>query len=148
MSTAQQFLTSRLYAWLEANPAGLAADEAVPLFNTNLSKAAAALGNLRDQKRIVSRPAPYGKAKRRLRYFHPTHAPQAESVVHMKRSRMSFADGMNVVESRKFTGVAITPFPPDKRFHVERVEPFFGAMAPGSYLQNDSAIARAYGGEK
>lgn len=35
--------------------------------------------------------------------------------------------------------------PVDRRFAVDRVEPYFSALTPGSYAPSDSAVARAYG---
>lgn len=52
-----------------------------------------------------------------------------------KPTRRKDGDGPIVTEAPKFV---------DMRFTPERVEPFFSAMTPGSYIRTGSAIERAY----
>lgn len=100
---------------------------------------------------VVRIPAPSHGQPRRLRWCLPdaVAATKASIAADAERSKVMRGHGLGAFPlkplPRDSNGHEYVPAPVDMRYHVEKPEPFFSAMRPGSYLKTGSALARAYG---
>lgn len=138
---------------LDATPTGLTADEYAPLVGISIANAAEVMRQLRLRgAAVVSVNDPKGKARHRFRMFSMKHAARAQRIL----------DSRNPKAIAKAKALALDPAAPatnphgvkpdspepwvDRRFAVDEPEPFFSGLRIGSYINRDTAIARAYGG--
>lgn len=100
---------------------------------------------------VLRIPDPSHGQPRRVRWCLPdaAEATKASIAEARERSKVKRGHGLGAFPlkplPRDSNGHEYVPAPVDMRYHVEKPEPFFSAMRPGSYIKTGSALARAYG---
>lgn len=110
-----------------------------------------AMRKLKARDLAVSLPDPCGKSNNRPRWCAPGRLEAMREDI--KRNRVPLKKELSLSPARLEGEAVVTArtkfttkqnFTARPRHYVETPEPFFSAMSPGSYLQEDTAIARAY----
>jgi len=151
MAAARGEVKAAILKLLEASPSGKSARQVALAIDKPRDQMLTRLGELGAQGKVVSVKVP-GTGRPVQVWFHAMHrenalqagplgwggtkAKRARTVAQALAPKTTLtADGAKVVVADPFV---------DRRFVPDRVEPFFSAMAPGSYLRTGSAVERAY----
>lgn len=152
----------KIVEWLDRHPDGCDATDVASALGLTYSHITGAMIVACEQGLVRWVHAPFGRANNRRVYFTPRHCPavwgedsrkpaqkkpamnwkeRAKARIEAKATQAQCAAGFASVGRE-----VVVKAPPlvDRRFTPDRVEPFFSAMKPGSYIRTGSAIERAY----
>lgn len=135
--------------YLSKHPGGRSAREVAAAINRARDGVSTRLAELQDTGRVIGILVHHNKGRDYKLWFAVEFEAQARlagdpgfvrartvaKALAPKPTRRHDGGGPVFIEAPKFV---------DMRFTPERVEPFFSAMTPGSYLRTGSAIERAY----
>jgi hypothetical protein len=143
---------------LESAPSGKSAKQVAFALGKDRDQMLTRLGDLADQGKVIG-VVPQVKSGRPTKiWFAARFAEQAAAAgpIGWARKRTpvrdrTIADALRpkaMWQDGSADGPKITRAEPfvDRRYVPDRVEPFFSALRPGSYLRTGSAIERAYSG--
>ena len=106
------------------------------------------LAELQSAGRVIGVVLPVLTGKTSKLWFAPQFAERAKAagLAGWAKRSTSIAQAMAPKPMKPAAEPVRITAPPlvDRRFTPERVEPFFSAMEPGSYLRTGSAVERAY----
>lgn len=146
-------IPARTLAALVDYPVGVHCATLAARFECRDKPVTEALRKLKSRGMAVSLPDPVGKSNNRPRWCLPQHLETMRTDI--ERSKVPTKKAAALAPARMVGDAIVTPrtkittgqnFLARPRHYVEKPEPFFSAMSPGSYPPHDSAIARAYGG--
>ena len=136
---------------LEDSPSGKSARQVALAIGKCRDQMLTRLAELAQQGKVVSVTVPSTGRSAQV-WFHKIHEAEAVKAgplgwggLKAKRAR-TVAQALAPKTTLREDGAKIIVAEPfiDRRFVSERVEPFFSAMTPGSYLRTGSAVERAY----
>lgn len=136
---------------LEDSPSGKSARQVALAIGKCRDQMLTRLAELAQQGKVVSVTVPSTGRSAQV-WFHKIHEAEAVKAgplgwggMKAKRAR-TVAQALAPKTTLRDDGAKIIVAEPfvDRRFVPDRVEPFFSAMAPGSYLRTGSAVERAY----
>lgn len=152
----------KIVEWLDRHPDGVDVTDLAAGLGLTYSHVAGAVIEACAQGLARWVHAPFGKAHNRRVYYSPRHCPAVWGEASLRtvkaKAKMGWKDvakarmAYKSTEAPRAAGFAtkgqpiITTGPAfvDRRYTPERVEPFFSAMTPGSYIRTGSSIERAY----
>lgn len=139
---------------LKMSPSGKSGRQVAAALDRSTDQMLTRLAELQHQGKVTVGYVDVNRRRQKV-WFHPDHAASAAELSPAEwgaRKATTVARALAPKSARTAStgGPVVTKAPPfvDRRFTPERVEPFFSAMTPGSYIRTGSAIERAYGGGK
>lgn len=132
---------------LDAAPNGKSGVQIALALDKSKSQTMTRLSELQAQGKVLGIVVPQAKGKPLKRWFALKFREQAMAAGIPGSARATtVAKAMAPKTALREDGAKIIVAEPfvDRRFVPDRVEPFFSAMTPGSYIRTGSAIERAY----
>ncbi len=143
MSVSDKTIERIIECLAEAKDGGMLTCEIQRATGYNLGHISTALLICANDKRIGWHPEPAGRTHNRRRWFHPDHRPE----VHVPMREQTTDNGRFKTVMRNGVKVTQAISRPDARYSTEAAQPYFSAMAMGSYPPSGSAIGRVYGAD-
>lgn len=141
-------MKARILAVLADAPSGKSARQIALMLDASNKLMSTRLAELQSAGRVIGVVLPVLTGKTSKLWFAPQFAERAKAagLAGWAKRSTSIAQAMAPKPMKPAAEPVRITAPPlvDRRFTPERVEPFFSAMEPGSYLRTGSAVERAY----